>query len=98
MDNNSSGEESNAEHEPNVNVFKVGCARKGREGLRVQGDEGEQGGEAHHATVLEAVEWQEEGGVTNEVEEDGWEKGGEEVMCRATVETEVEGSCTAMVL
>lgn len=98
MGNGSGGEKSDAEDEPDVNMFEIGCAGEGGQGFRVEGDKGEQGGEAHHATVLEVVESQEEGGVTNKVEEDGWEEGGEEVVCRAAVEAEGEFGCATFVL
>lgn len=92
------GEEGDAENKPSVDVFEVGRAGKGRQGLGVEGEEGEEGGETHDAAVLEAVEPQEEGGVADEVEEDGGEVGGEKVVGRAAVEAEGESSRGASVL
>lgn len=98
MHDDDGGEEGDAEDEPNVYVLEVGRAGKGRQGLGIEGEEGEEGGETHDAAVLEAVESQEERGVADEVEEDGGEVGGEEVVGRAAMEAEVEANRGASVL
>lgn len=57
------GEVGDAENKPHIYKLEIGGAGKGTAGLRVQGDEHQQGCKAHGSSLIEVFIWKQQSSV-----------------------------------
>ena len=63
MHDNDDRQEGDAEHEPHVDILEVGGAGERVAGLRVEGDEDQQGGQAHSTSLIKGLDGQQQRAV-----------------------------------